>query len=429
MDLMDQKLALMRKGNSANRGKVCEFIQNNRLVTNNKNLQEAEGRQSTTSGTGERSPMGISAKLHQVPIFTQLDRAPACTIKVVMEAARQGNGYFEFCGEHQIPTGNETLTVLVLAKIVELRESIPCVDLVYLMVNNSRGTVAKGMPGYHQLGAEHDLPRQHFELGFGHYEFQVCHSDYKAPAYLWTLHEPGVQALLGLVRNLSSSMDRLIYSKTKAQLMKNNLKPILELLRKRSYRILSKIGRLQDTNGDPLIFRSCGFTIEDYRFGIFKEIMIAKKLCSAPIMALPEGRRRLVSNCDASHKGLGAVLMQREKVIAYASRQLKVHEKNYTTHDLELGSTSMELYEEPTPLHGMAGLRDYDCDIRYHPGKANVVADALSRKERIEPLRELDTAMGGLKNHTILYRDYAYESHKSRNILITPGSRKDDTKM
>ncbi|GKF67520.1 putative reverse transcriptase domain-containing protein, partial [Tanacetum coccineum] len=63
----------------------------------------------------------------------------------------------------------------------------------------------------------------------------------------------------------------------------------------------------------------------------------------------------------------------REKMIAYASRQLKVHEKNYTTHDLELGSLEL--------------LSDYDCDIRYHPGKANVVADALSHKERIEPLR------------------------------------------
>ncbi|GJZ28331.1 putative reverse transcriptase domain-containing protein [Tanacetum coccineum] len=65
--------------------------------------------------------------------------------------------------------------------------------------------------------------------------------------------------------------------------------------------------------------------------------LIKQKLCSAPILALPEGSEDFVVYCDASHKGLGAVLMQREKVIAYASRQLKVHEKNYTTHDLELG--------------------------------------------------------------------------------------------
>nr|GEU75046.1 hypothetical protein [Tanacetum cinerariifolium] len=66
--------------------------------------------------------------------------------------------------------------------------------------------------------------------------------------------------------------------------------------------------------------------------------LINHKLCSAPIMALPEGSEDFVVDCDASHKGLGAVLMQREKVIAYASRQLKVYEQNYTTHDLELGS-------------------------------------------------------------------------------------------
>ncbi|GJY23367.1 putative reverse transcriptase domain-containing protein [Tanacetum coccineum] len=71
--------------------------------------------------------------------------------------------------------------------------------------------------------------------------------------------------------------------------------------------------------------------------------LIKQKLCSAPILALPERSEDLVVYCDASHMGLGVVLMQREKVIAYASRQLKVHEKNYTTHDLELGSVMFAL--------------------------------------------------------------------------------------
>ncbi|GKC75528.1 putative reverse transcriptase domain-containing protein, partial [Tanacetum coccineum] len=79
---------------------------------------------------------------------------------------------------------------------------------------------------------------------------------------------------------------------------------------------------------------------------------------------------------------LGAVLMQREKVISYASRQLKIHEKNYMTHDLELGAVLNMRQRRWLEL-----LSDYDCDIRYHPGKANVVADALSRKEREPPLR------------------------------------------
>nr|GEX39646.1 putative reverse transcriptase domain-containing protein [Tanacetum cinerariifolium] len=104
------------------------------------------------------------------------------------------------------------------------------------------------------------------------------------------------------------------------------------------------------------------------------------RLCSAPIMALPEGIEDFVVYCDASIKGLGAVLMQREKVMAYGSRQLKVHKKNYTTHDLGIGAVVFALKIWRHYL-------DYDCEIRYHPGKANVVADALSRKERIKPLR------------------------------------------
>ncbi|GKB50612.1 putative reverse transcriptase domain-containing protein [Tanacetum coccineum] len=139
------------------------------------------------------------------------------------------------------------------------------------------------------------------------------------------------------------------------------------------------------------------------------------KLCSAPILALPQGAENFIVYCDASHKGLGAVLMQNEKVIAYASRQLKIHEKNYTTHDLELGAVVFALKIWRHYLYGtkctvftdhkslqhildqkelnmrqrrwLELLSDYDCEIRYHPGKANVVADALSRKERSKPLR------------------------------------------
>nr|GEZ86218.1 putative reverse transcriptase domain-containing protein [Tanacetum cinerariifolium] len=112
--------------------------------------------------------------------------------------------------------------------------------------------------------------------------------------------------------------------------------------------------------------------------------LLKQKLCSAPILALPEGNEDFIAYCDASNKGLGAVLMQREKVISYASRQLKIHEKNYTTHDLELGAVK-EL--NMRQRRWLELLSDYDCEIRYHPGKANVVANALSRKEREPPLR------------------------------------------
>ncbi|GJS39247.1 putative reverse transcriptase domain-containing protein [Tanacetum coccineum] len=71
--------------------------------------------------------------------------------------------------------------------------------------------------------------------------------------------------------------------------------------------------------------------------------LIKQKLCSVPILALPEGNEDFIAYCDASIKRLGAVLMQREKVIAYASRQLKIHEKNYTTYDLKLGAVVFAL--------------------------------------------------------------------------------------
>nr|GFC32600.1 putative reverse transcriptase domain-containing protein [Tanacetum cinerariifolium] len=129
-------------------------------------------------------------------------------------------------------------------------------------------------------------------------------------------------------------------------------------------------------------------------------------------MALPERSEDFMVYCDASHKGLGAVLMQRENVIAYASCQLKVHEKNYTTHDLELEAvvvalkiwrhylydTKCVVFTDHKSLQHILDqkelnirqhrwlelLSDYDCEIRYHPRKANVVADALSRKEIIK---------------------------------------------
>ncbi|GKD55879.1 putative reverse transcriptase domain-containing protein, partial [Tanacetum coccineum] len=119
--------------------------------------------------------------------------------------------------------------------------------------------------------------------------------------------------------------------------------------------------------------------------------------------------------CDASGLGLGCMLMKRGKVIAYTSRQLKIHKKNYTTHYLELGAvvfalkiwrhylygTKSVIYTDHKSLqhifsqkelnmrqrHWIELFSDYDRKIRYHLDKGNVVANALSRKERVKPKR------------------------------------------
>ncbi|GKA16180.1 putative reverse transcriptase domain-containing protein [Tanacetum coccineum] len=146
-------------------------------------------------------------------------------------------------------------------------------------------------------------------------------------------------------------------------------------------------------------------------------------------------------------KGLG-VLMQRGKVIAYASRQLKTHEKNYTTHDLELGAVVFDLKIWRHYLYGTKSvmytdhkslqylfdqkdlnmcqrrwielLSDYECEIKYHLGKANVVADALSRKERLKPRRVRAMSMtiqSGLKAKILEHRSEASRDLKPSEWL------------
>ncbi|GJU14011.1 putative reverse transcriptase domain-containing protein [Tanacetum coccineum] len=143
------------------------------------------------------------------------------------------------------------------------------------------------------------------------------------------------------------------------------------------------------------------------------------KLCSAPILSLPEGSEDFVVYCDASLKGFGAVLMQREKVIAYTSRQLRKNEENYTTHDLELGAVVFALRLWRHYLYGtkytIELLSDYDCVIRYHPGKANVVADALSRKDK-EPIRVRALVVTVHNNLPEQIRNAQVEACKEENI-------------
>ncbi|GJT51621.1 putative reverse transcriptase domain-containing protein [Tanacetum coccineum] len=207
--------------------------------------------------------------------------------------------------------------------------------------------------GYHQLRVhKEDIPKTTFRTRYGHYEFQV-----------------------------------MPFGLTNAPAI---AKPITKLTQKK-----------------------VKFVWGDKQEAVFQ--LLKQKLCSAPILSLPKGSEDFIVYCDASIKGLGVVLMQREKVIAYALCQLKIHEKNYTTHDLELGAVVFALkiwrhylYETKCtvftdhkilqhilnqkelnmrPRRWLELLSDYDCKIRYHPRKTNIIADALSRKERIKPLR------------------------------------------
>nr|GEX60104.1 hypothetical protein [Tanacetum cinerariifolium] len=241
--------------------------------------------------------------------------------------------------------------------------------------------------GYHQLRVrEADIKKTAFRTRYGHYEFQVMPFGLtNAPAIFMDLMNRVCKPYLDKFVIVFID-DILIYSKDEKE-HEENLKEILELLKKEE--LYAK-------------FSKC-------------EFWIPKKLCSAPFLALPEGSENFMVYYDASHKGLGTVLMQREKVIAYVSRQLKIHEKNYTTHDLELGAVVFALKMWRHYLYGtkyvvftnhkslqhilnqkelnmrkrqwLELLSDYDCEIRYHSRKANVVADALSQKERIKPLR------------------------------------------
>ncbi|GJW82464.1 putative reverse transcriptase domain-containing protein [Tanacetum coccineum] len=130
--------------------------------------------------------------------------------------------------------------------------------------------------------------------------------------------------------------------------------------------------------------------------------ILKEKLCNALVLTLPDEPNDFVVYCDASNQGFGCVLIQRGKVIAYASRQLKVHEKNYTTYDLELGAVYIFDQKELNvrQRRWIELLIDYECEIKYHTGKENVVADALSRKKRLKLRRVCATSItihSGLK--------------------------------
>ncbi|GJS10641.1 putative reverse transcriptase domain-containing protein [Tanacetum coccineum] len=264
--------------------------------------------------------------------------------------------------------------------------------------------------GYHQLRVrEEDIPKTAFRTRYGHYEFQVMPFGLtNAPAVFMDLMNRVCKPYLDKFVIVFID-DILIYSKNKKE-HEEHLKQILELLKKEElYAKFSKcefwipkvqfLGHVIDSEGihvDPAKIESIkdwtspkspteirqflglagyyrrfieGFSKiakpmtkltqkkVKFEWGDKQEAafqLLKQKLYSAPILALPEGSEDFIAYCDASKKGLGAD--QKEMELDRIRRWLEL-------------------------------LSDYDCDIRYHPGKANVVADALSRKEREPPLR------------------------------------------
>ncbi|GJT03245.1 putative nucleotidyltransferase, ribonuclease H [Tanacetum coccineum] len=267
--------------------------------------------------------------------------------------------------------------------------------------------------GYHQLRVrEQDISKTAFRTRYGHYEFQKekLYAKFSKCGF-WI---PKVQFLGHVIDSRGIHVDPAKIESIKDWASPKTPTEIRQFLGLAGYYLrfiegFSKIAKSMTKLTQKGIKCDWGEK-EENAFQLIKQ-----KLCSASILALPEGSEDFVVYFDALHKGLGVVLMQREKVIAYASQQLKIHEKNYTTHDLELGSvvfalkiwrhylygTKCTVFTDHKSLQHILNqkelnmrqrrwlelLSDYDCDFRYHPGKENVVANALSHKERIEPLR------------------------------------------
>ncbi|KAH0679031.1 hypothetical protein KY284_020116 [Solanum tuberosum] len=317
--------------------------------------------------------------------------------------------------------------------------------------------------GYHQLRVrECDIPKKTFRTRYGHYEFLIISFGLtNAPAAFMDLMNRVFKPYLDMFVIVFID-DILIYSRNKEN-HASHLRIVLETLKDKELyakfskcefwlesvaflsHIVSGDGIKVDTRKieavqnwprptSPTDIRSFlvlagyyrrfveGFssiappltklTQKTVKFQWFESCEksfqeLKKRLITAPVLTLPEGTQGFVVYCDASRVGLGCVLMQNGKVIAYASRQLKVHEKNYPTHDLELATVVFALKIWRHYLYGvhidiftdhkslqyvftqkelnlrqrrwLELLKDYDLSILYHPGKANVVADSLSR--------------------------------------------------
>ncbi|BBG96680.1 transposable element gene [Prunus dulcis] len=224
---------------------------------------------------------------------------------------------------------------------------------------------------YHQLRIrEEDIPKTAFRTRYGHYEFLVMPFGLtNAPAAFMDLMNRVFRPYLDHFVIVFID-DILVYSQTLEGHKKH-----LGYYRRFVEGFASIAAPLTRLTRKDVAFE---WTEECEQS--FQELK--KRLTTAPVLALPDNAGNFVIYSDASLQGLGCVLMQHDRVIAYASRQLKKHEQNYpifTDHkSLKYFFTQREL--NMRQRRWLELIKDYDCTIEYHPGRANVVADALSRK-------------------------------------------------
>ncbi|GJZ54530.1 putative reverse transcriptase domain-containing protein [Tanacetum coccineum] len=336
------------------------------------------------------------------------------------------DGSFRMCIDYQELNKLTVKNHYPLPRIDDLFDQLQC-SSVYSKIDLRSA--------YHQLRVrDEDIPKTAFKTRYEHYEFQVMPFGLtNTPVMFIDLMNRVCKPYLDKFMIVFID-DILIYYRNKEE-HADHLRIILELLKKEKlYAKFSKcdfwisivqfLGHVIDSRGIHINpaknkavkdWASPTTPIEIRQFlglvGYYRRFIegFSKILCEAPILALPKGNNNFVIYCDASLQGLGAVLMQREKVITHASRQLKPHEENYTTHDLELGAvvfalkiwrhymygTKCTMFSDHKSLqhildqkelimrqrHWLELIANYDCEIRYHLGKANAVAYALSWKE------------------------------------------------